>query len=464
MSSLRRRFAFVETSLRKIVQSKEDRYVLLDTLASLLAQAITMFTSFALVRLLVRHLGEEQYGLWATLGSAVALLGFLQIGIGPGLVNALSRVPPESPEQGRPIVSSALFIQLVAATLGSFLVLLGVGALGLDRLVAPGTNGPAWGSDVRGAILILGIGSFLRLPTVIPGSVYRARLEGYKDAWIQVVGSGIFLGGAFLALRWSPSLTGVALAQQLGMLTYGLISSATLFLRHPELRPRLGAVDRALVQTFLREGLHLSVVSIAAYVVLSSDNLVISQLVSIEAVAPYAATMTLSQIGQRVTMRILDACWPMWSRAIAAGDGVWLRAHYSRTTRLIALITIANSALVLTFGQPLIRLWTGSEKVVPSTALLFASAALFVSQGLSSAPGRFVVAAGHMSLASRVTAANAVVNLIVSIGLGFQFGAPGVAWGTVIGYAMTTWIYSRFVRRRLHELLRTDETRATPGQ
>ncbi len=437
--------------LKRILRSKEDRYVALDTTASLLAQASMMFTTFALVRLLILHLGEKKYGTWATLGSIVALVSLIQIGVGPGLTNALSHVSREHPERGRPIVSSALAIQVSVAALGSLLALGLLGGLELSQFIDLSAT-EAESADLRAAFLILAVGSFLRLPTVIPGCVYRARLEGYKDSWIQVAGSLVFLAGAVLALYLAPGLTSVSLAQQGGMLAYGLLSCLFLFRKYPELRPTFAAIDTDLTRKFLREGLHVSFVSIASYVTLSLDNVIISQLHGVEAVASYAATMTLGQIGQRVTLRILDACWPMWSKALANGDLDWLQKHYRRTQRLIALVTFGSAAFMVVLGQFLVRIWTGSERVVPSTALLWAIAALFVSLGLSSAPARLVLAAGAMNVVSRVAMVNAIVSALASIALGKAFGVAGVAWGTVVAYSLTTWVYVRFMRSHIREL------------
>jgi O-antigen/teichoic acid export membrane protein len=433
--------------IRRLIPSAEDRYVVIDTAASLVAQVVGMAVQFAMVRLLVEKVGEKGYGLWSTISSTVMILGLLQIGIGPNLVNALSAVEREEPQKARSVIASAAAVQVGVALLGALFTVSVLAFVDVEALF-PDVQAEFHGQIV-GAALVLALGGFARQPFIIPGYVYRARLQGYRDAILQVVGSLFYLGGSYLALLRTKSLTLVALAQQASQLLYGVVSTFALFWAQPELRPRPQDIRRSMVRTFLTQGTHLSIVSIAAYVVISSDTLVISQVSGVEQVAPYAATMTLSQIGQRITMRVLDACWPLWSRAGAAGDLSWLRTHYARTGKIIALITFANAALVLAFGPTLIRLWTGSDRVVPSPSLLVAMVGLFVAQGLSAAPGRFAVAMGNMSLAARVSVANAVVNLAASIALAQWYGTTGVAWGTVIGYATTTWAYVLFARRRL---------------
>ena len=59
-------------------------------LASLGARVITVLTNLVMVPLLVSYLGEERYGVWLTLNSFVAYLAFADLGLGNGLLNAVS--------------------------------------------------------------------------------------------------------------------------------------------------------------------------------------------------------------------------------------------------------------------------------------------------------------------------------------------------------------------------------------
>ena len=54
------------------------------------AKAIGLLTSLVSVPLTYRYLGAERYGIWMVLISIIAAMGFADLGIGNGLMNAVS--------------------------------------------------------------------------------------------------------------------------------------------------------------------------------------------------------------------------------------------------------------------------------------------------------------------------------------------------------------------------------------
>ncbi|HEX3524994.1 MAG TPA: hypothetical protein VHT52_23270 [Stellaceae bacterium] len=63
---------------------------MLTTLASTLARAIGLLTTLVTVPLAIRYLGGERYGLWMTITSLIAMIGFLDLGIGNALIGAIA--------------------------------------------------------------------------------------------------------------------------------------------------------------------------------------------------------------------------------------------------------------------------------------------------------------------------------------------------------------------------------------
>src|ERR1035437_6060231 len=70
----------------------QERYrrAALTTVSSVLARAVAVGTSLITVRLTIRYLGVERYGLWMTITSVVSLLWFADLGMGNGLLNAIA--------------------------------------------------------------------------------------------------------------------------------------------------------------------------------------------------------------------------------------------------------------------------------------------------------------------------------------------------------------------------------------
>ena len=72
-------------------RSKERlRRAALTTLAAGVAKAIGLLASLISVPLTYRYLGPERYGIWMVLISIIAAMSFADLGIGNGLMNAVS--------------------------------------------------------------------------------------------------------------------------------------------------------------------------------------------------------------------------------------------------------------------------------------------------------------------------------------------------------------------------------------
>ncbi len=79
-----------DTSTEQGRSRERYRRAALTTFASVTAKAVTVLTALITVRLTVRYLGTERYGLWMTITSVVAMMAFADLGIGNGLLNCIS--------------------------------------------------------------------------------------------------------------------------------------------------------------------------------------------------------------------------------------------------------------------------------------------------------------------------------------------------------------------------------------
>src|SRR4051794_26485261 len=89
-ASVRLRTPEVDRSTEQARSRERFRRIGLTTIASLGARSIAFATGFVTVPLTLHYLGPERYGMWATLSSVIAMAAFADLGLGNGLLNALS--------------------------------------------------------------------------------------------------------------------------------------------------------------------------------------------------------------------------------------------------------------------------------------------------------------------------------------------------------------------------------------
>ena len=104
-----------------IAGRSEERYrrVAWTTIASVAATLIRILTQLISVPLTLHYLGAERYGLWMTISSVIAILGFADLGMGHGLMNAISEANgKDDQEMAKKYVSSSfLMLSSVAIAL-----------------------------------------------------------------------------------------------------------------------------------------------------------------------------------------------------------------------------------------------------------------------------------------------------------------------------------------------------------
>ena len=100
-------------------RSKERfRRAALTTMTSVAARAIALLTALISVPLTFRYLGAERYGIWMVLISIIAAMGFADLGIGNGLMNAVSEAYGKDDHHlAKEYITSALALMLCIATL-----------------------------------------------------------------------------------------------------------------------------------------------------------------------------------------------------------------------------------------------------------------------------------------------------------------------------------------------------------
>ena len=151
----------------------------------------------------------------------------------------------------------------------------------------------------------------------------------------------------------------------------------TLARDKPWLRPRLSLLQRSAVNAFFQSGWSFLLIQVAAVVVFSSDNLVVSHYLGAAEVTPYSVTWRLVAFGAVLQSLLFPALWPAYAEAHARGDAAWIRRTYSLTMKGTLLLNVTLAAGILLFGQAVIRYWAGAA-AVPSRLLLLAMLSLAV--------------------------------------------------------------------------------------
>lgn len=441
--------AEVDGSTRREIDSRaRDRRIRLVSVTSIAARGSGVLVALVLTPFLVRGLGVVDYGIYETILSMVAWASLVQVGIGPSLVNALpSAIRGREHARVNALVATSLWSQAAMA------LVLVLGFAGLCAVIDPSVIVNAPPGSVADAMAAMTI-AILAFASGLPGSLSRNVLSGFQAGHVTAaldVVTQLFMAAAIIAVVMSsPSLVTATAARVLPEAL--VLSAALLYIRRRfSIRLSVRCFRAAQARQLAGQSVGFFGIAVSGLVISSTDYLVIAHVVGPAAVTPYALTWKLGFVAILAIMAVLDAMWPAYRDAVAARDIAWIKTRHRQALRLSILTMLVTATLLTVFGNSVIAAWAGPS-AAPSLALLCAVSSIFVLQGALLPVGRLLTSIGGVRENAQVAVLNAIVNLPLSLLLGYRFGAVGVACGTSLGYLAVGWLLFRYVKRRMRLL------------
>ena len=412
-------------------RSKERlRRAALTTMAAGIAKAVGLLASLISVPLTYRYLGPERYGIWMVLISIIAAMSFADLGIGNGLMNAISEAYGKDDRRlAREHVTSALALMLCIAAFLTVAGAAGYPFLPWVRLL----NVKSQAVAVEGARAFLVLyGSFVvNIPLGVITGAQRGLQKGYTSQIVGACGSILSLGAMVLVISLHASLVWLVFASVFAGIVATLINGWLLFHEYPWLLPSWNAYRPRSANKIFKLGMMFFVLQCALALAFTSDNIVIAQILGAAAVAVYAVPQKLFSFVSTVVSTAINPLWPAYGEAIARGDLAWVRRVFFGSLWLVLGITVPICTILALAGPWILRVAVGRSFHAPM-ALLVVLAAWAVVNAVSVVISMLLNGAGVLKQQTVVAVTGGVSNLALSIFLTRRMGVMGVCLGSIV--------------------------------
>jgi len=194
---------------------------------------------------------------------------------------------------------------------------------------------------------------------------------------------------------------------------------------------------------------------VAAVVVFSSDNIIVSHYLGAAEVTPYSVTWRVVGLGAVLQALVFPALWPAYAEAQARGDIAWIRRTFALMMRTTIALNVAWAMFLIGFGRAVIRLWAGPA-AVPQLSLLLLMALWSVIAGFMTAQSCLLGALNRTRVQAVASVLAAVVNVALSIVLVVRVGSVGVILGTILSYLLVLVLPQTFAVIRVVRNLEKD--------
>lgn len=417
-----------------------------------------MISTFAVMPLAYQSLGIERFGFWMALTSAMSFLAFTDLGIGNGLINAISGADArEDHALARAQFSTAFWmLSAIAVVLSSAFVPISLAVDWVDWFGL--TVAPADRQDVTLSVIAAFACFAIQMPLAVASKARAGRQEMYLNSVFDALGSCAVVLTAFAVVRFcGGGLTMLVLCVSGIPALMALANFVYLLWQNPWLGPSLRDFSGAAARALLRVGSMFLILNICVAVGFTSDTLVAIRIFGPEVAAVFSVGLKLFSVCPTAVSICLVPLWPAYNEAMVRKDFDWVRGTFVRSV-LLSLATSTVLALFLFFlANPLASAWLRSSIALP-VSLLAAFSVWMPILTTGGALAMFLNGAGLVRFETAITVIFSAIALPAKILLSHALGPSGIIWATVISYGVFVVVPSavvipKFFRRNSQEQL-----------
>lgn len=370
----------------------------------------------------VAKLGLAGYGIVGLWLMLQVMMGLLDMGIGASLTKGLASAPPGSAgsEVRRDLlrtlevlywgIASALTLALAVSSGWIALRWLNPSALPADTLAT--------------AMLMMAVSLGLQFPCAL----YMNGLAGLQAHAsmnaMQIVGNTLRYGAGAAVLLWHADIAWF-FGVQVGVAAVQTIATRAL-IWHLLSVPGTAAPSfrRAVLAQIRGFSLGMALTALCAVLLASADRIVLSRMVSTEALGQYAVAFAGSGLLQLGIQPFYRTFFPRFAELVSLSDHDGLKREYFQSCRMMAMLLVPLGLVGATFSSELLHAWLGrhDETIVTTFRLLLVG---ITCSGLCWLPAAFQQAHGWTRLHTQMMAGAVLIGLPLIVLTVPRFGIAG---------------------------------------
>lgn len=405
---------------------------------SFLFQIGSVIANFLLVPATIGYLSIENYGIWLTLSSFIAWFSIFDIGLGNGLRNKFAEAKSlENDEKAQSMVSTAYF------TLGSIsLVLVIVFFIFNTFLDWTKVFNTSAEMQAELAVLLPVIFAFfaLQLVTKLIVTIYQADQHHSIQIKVQFFGQAVSLLAIWLLTKttYTSLLIFGTIFSALPVIILLVINVFAFKSKYKKFKPKLSLWKKEHFKEITGLGFRFFIIQIAAIVLFSTDNIIITQLFGPEEVVPYNIAFKYFSIVIMAYTIIVTPFWSSFTEAYAKKEFDWIKNSVINVQKIWILVLFGIIVMVF-LSDWFYKIWVGDSVVIPIELSL--AMALFVAlMTFNMVYVQFINGIGKIKLQLYTSLFSMFINIPLSILFGkcFGWGVTGVVLATCfcLGYSV----------------------------
>ncbi|WP_079525407.1 oligosaccharide flippase family protein [Solibacillus isronensis] len=399
---------------------------------SYLSIFVTILIALLYTPIMIRLLGQTEYGLYALIGSVAAYFSILDLGLGNAIVRYTARNRAIGDKQFESKLNGMFLI--LYSLIGVLTILVGIILFNTIEGLFGKSLTTLELEKAKVMVIILIINFALSFPLAVFGSIMQAYERFITVKTVGIIRSIMipFLTLPILFLGYgSVSMVVVTTIVNISCLLFNVYYC----FKHLKINFYFGKIDLKLLKEILGYSFFVFLGVVVDQINWNTDQFILGIFTDTAAVAVYAIGMLFIKLYLQFSTSISGLLLPMVSMMVANNANneklTGLMIKYGRVQYIIMAYILIGFIL---FGQPFINIWAGSNYdsayYIVLIILIPLTIPLIQNTGLS-----ILRAKNLQGFRSIVLMLIAVLNILISIPLVKHFGGIGAAIGT--GFSLT---------------------------
>lgn len=395
------------------ITSGRTKNITKHVLLSMIYKGGHILANFLLVPLTIDFLDTENYGVWLTLSSFIGWFTFFDVGLGNGLRNKFAEAKSLGKlDLAKGYVSTAYF------TLGSICIALFLISISFSFIIdwSEIFNTSDKLKEQLQILMPIVFGCFsLQLLSGLITPIFLADQNHSISGKISFINSVSTLVIIYILTQTLNS----------SLLYFGLIISLIPVLILVYLNvyaftgpykiysPSFNFVRKEYLNNIFGQGISFFIIQISTIVLVSTDNIIISQILGPEQVVPYNIAYKYMGISSMVLGIIVTPYWSSFTEAFTINDMDWIKKSM-KSLRKITVLAVAMTVLLVVVSGFAYNLWIGDKVIIP-ISLTFFMGIYFIVNIINAPNVIFINGVGKIRLQMYILIFGALVNIPLSI-------------------------------------------------
>lgn len=392
---------------RNIVQNKNIVF-------GIAFKGISIFLNFLIVPILILFLGKVEYGVWITIFSIVNWIFTFDLGIGQGLRNKLTEaLSVNDLEKASQIISTSY----VFITLFSLLIfILGIIFIYFSNFQDLLNYEAKSNSFLQNFVFLSLFFTIINFVISLYKKLFLAVHKSFLIELFNVFFQTFYLAITLIWVHYNLEKSLISLVFIFGGINFvaSLIATFVFFKIQEKVFFSFKKVNLKEGRLLLSLGGKFFIINCSLLVILSTDNIIISNLLGPTFVTDYFTIQKIFQFLIILFTIVLSSSWGLYSEAIIKKDYNWIRQNLKKMNFfLIGILTLG--LLFFSFIEEILNIWIGKDLIDIPKGLAFCNMIYTFIFCFTNIYMFFINASNKINLQMYLYVFGAIINIPLSI-------------------------------------------------